>query len=281
MIRIINSEADFAQSAELSVMKKLIQTTLSQTKPKADISYRAAFAQRLKHAAENHDIAELAAKIRVTPVTLYRWISGQFDPSLPKLAEFAAATGISLCWLVTGRGPLEERQAMRHALLEQYDTIEFEPGGDKACKAPLAFYEPWLFELIYGSREEPKRLGAAATMEPLLLMQVGEDSMEPTIAQGDLLLIDRSFGLTATDQRQAQREGRSPFDGIYAFQPLALSSDADGTTGQPLVRRIQYRLDGTVIVRCDNPRYSEEVYRPDARNAPRYLGRVVWRGGLI
>jgi phage repressor protein C with HTH and peptisase S24 domain len=258
-------------------MKKPVQTRLSRSKPKADLSYRADFAQRLKRAAENHDIAELAAKIRVTPVTLYRWMSGQFDPSLSKLAEFAAATSINLGWLVTGRGPLDERQARRHAMLEQYDTIEFEPGGDKAGKAPLAFYEPWLFELIYGSRQESKLLGATATMDPPLLTQVGDDSMEPTIAKGDLLLIDRSFGLTETEHQRARVEGRSPFDGIYAFRPLTLRSYADATTGQLLVRRIQYRLDGTVIVRCDNPRYSEEVYR----NPPRPWGRVVWRGGLI
>jgi hypothetical protein len=217
----------------------------------------------------------------VTPATLYRWLSGQFDPSLPKLADFAAASNINLAWLVTGRGPVDPRQAVRHALLEQYEATDFEPAGAKTGKSPLAFYGPWLFELLYGPREEPKQLGAAATMKPPLLMEVSEDSMEPTIAKGDLLLVDCSFGLTSTEHRRAQREGRSPFDGIYVFRPRALRADGDASAGRLLVRRIQYRLDGTVVVKCDNLKYSEEVYRPNAQNAPRPWGRVVWRGGLI
>ena len=200
-----------------------------------------------------------------------------FHAALPKAHDFAAATNINLAWLVTGQGPVDARQAARHALLEQYQTVDFEPREDKAGKAPLAFHEPWLFELLYGSREEPKLLAASATMNPPLLMKVGEDSMKPTISKGDLLLIDRSFGLIATEHQRAQREHRSPFDGIYAFRARALSSNGDAALGQLLVRRIQYRLDGMVIVRCDNPKYSEEIYR----NPPRPCGRVVWRGAAI
>jgi hypothetical protein len=129
-----------------------------------------------------------------------------FDPSLPKLADFAAATNINLAWLVTGRGPLDTRQAVRHALLEEYLATEFEPAGTKAGKAPLAFHELWLFELFYGPAAAPKQLGATATMSPPLLMKAGEDSIEPTIAKGDLLLIDRSFGPTPSERRQAQRQ---------------------------------------------------------------------------
>jgi hypothetical protein len=57
------------------------------TKANAEASYRSTFAQRLKQAAEKHEISDLAAKIGVTPATLYRWLNAKFDPSLPKLAD--------------------------------------------------------------------------------------------------------------------------------------------------------------------------------------------------
>jgi phage repressor protein C with HTH and peptisase S24 domain len=256
------------------------QSSLQRTTANAEASYRSAFAQRLKHAAEKHEIADLAATIAVTPATLYRWLNAKFDPSLPKLAKFAQATNINLAWLVTGRGPIDARQALRHALLEEYQATDFEPVGAQAAKAPLAFHEPWLFELLYGPAAEPKLFGPTA-MNPPLLMEAGEDSMEPTIAKGDLLLIDCSFGLTPTELRQAQGEGRSPFDGIYAFRPRALGANADHSTSHLLVRRVQYRVDGAIAVRCDNPKYPEEIYQPNAQNPPTPWGRVVWRGGRI
>jgi phage repressor protein C with HTH and peptisase S24 domain len=160
-------------------------------------------------------------------------------------------------------------------------TIDFEPTGARVGKAPLAFHEPWLFELLYGTREEPTGLGAVEMMSPPLLMEVGEDSMEPTIAKGDLLLVDRSFGLTPAERQRAQREGRSPLDGIYAFRPRSLRGNTDSATGHLVVRRIQYRLDATIVVRCDNPKYPEEIYPPKIQNPPSPLGRVVWHGGRI
>src|SRR5208282_5318332 len=105
-------------------------------------SFRSAFTQRLKEATKNRDIAELAAKIAVTPVTLYRWLNGKFDPSLPKLAELAEALNVNLAWLVTGTGPIDARQALRHALLQHYETTDFESAARKPEKSPLAFYEP-------------------------------------------------------------------------------------------------------------------------------------------
>jgi phage repressor protein C with HTH and peptisase S24 domain len=206
----------------LSAMKAKLPS-LRRTKAQADAAYRSAFAQRLKRAAENHDIAEIAAQIGVRPATLYRWLSARFDPSLPKLADFAAATNVNLAWLVSGQGPLDPRQAMRHAMLEEYAAIDFAPADAKAAKAPLAFHEPWLFQLLFGSWEESKLLGPTPTQSAPLLMEVGEDSMEPTIAKGDLLLIDRSCGLSPTEIRQAQLQARSPLDGIYAFQPRCFS----------------------------------------------------------
>ena len=245
-----------------------------------ETTYRAAFAERLKQAAKNREIGELASKVGVAPATLYRWLNAQFDPSLPKLAELAEAMNVSLAWLVTGTGPIDARHARRHALLEEYGAPDFESAGGKPGKSPLAFYERWLFKLLYGSQEEPKVFGAT-DMNPPLLMEVSDDSMEPTIAKDDLLLIDRSFGVTPTVQHRPAGGGRSVHDGIYAFRSGSLRGDGDNPTGHLIIRRLQYRLDATMVVRCDNPRYPEEVYVLKRQKPPVPVGRVIWRGGGI
>lgn len=244
-----------------------------------EASFRSGFSQRLKRAAESHEIADLAAKIDVAPATLYRWLNAKFDPSLPKLAELAEAMDVNLAWLVTGTGPVDARQARRHALLEQYGSPDFESAGGKPGKSPLAFYEPWLFNLLYGTQQEPTAFGPT-DMNPPLLMEVSDDSMEPTIAKGDLLLIDRSFGVTPTAQRRAAGGGRSVHDGIYAFRSGSLRGDGNNPTGYLIIRRLQYRLDATMVVRCDNPRYPEETYALKVK-PPVPVGRVVWRAGGI
>ncbi len=66
-------------------MKTKSPTPKKKMSPEA--LYRSEFAGRLKQAAENHDIGDLASKIGVTPATLYRWLNGKFDPSLPKLSH--------------------------------------------------------------------------------------------------------------------------------------------------------------------------------------------------
>jgi transcriptional regulator with XRE-family HTH domain len=70
----------------------------------AETSFRSAFALRLKQAAQSYEIKDLAAKVGATPATVYRWLNGQFDPSLPKLSELAEAMNVNLAWLVTASG---------------------------------------------------------------------------------------------------------------------------------------------------------------------------------
>jgi phage repressor protein C with HTH and peptisase S24 domain len=241
---------------------------------------RAAFAERLKQAAKNREIGELASKVGVAPATLYRWLNAQFEPSLPKLAELAEAMDVSLAWLVTGTGPIDARHARRHALLGEYGAPDFESAAGRPGKSPLAFHERWLSSLLYGSQEEPKVFGASDMNRPLL-MEVSDDSMEPTIAKGDLLLIDRSFGVTPTVQHRAVGGGRSVHDGIYALQSGSLRGDGNNPTGHLIIRRVRYRLDATVVVRCDNSRYPEEVYALKRQKLPVPVGRVVWRGAGI
>lgn len=89
----------------------------------------------------------------------------------------------------------------------------------------------------------------------LALIEVQGDSMEPALQNDDLVLIDlRVSGLAA--------------DGIYVLQHR----------GHLLVKRIQCKFDGSVVIKSDNPAYESEVLKPDEAETLIVVGRVVWFG---
>lgn len=80
------------------------------------------------------------------------------------------------------------------------------------------------------------------------------DSMAPTFADGDILMVDRGI----TDIR---------LDAVYV---LAYNQEL-------YVKRIQRRItDGAVIIRSDNPVYEPMVVTNGNRESLQVLGRVVW-----
>jgi len=90
-----------------------------------------------------------------------------------------------------------------------------------------------------------------------------------------------AIGLSPTERRRAQSEERSVHDGIHAFKCGSLPGSSNDSAGNLIIRRTQYRLDGTMVVRCDNPRYPEEVYPVRAQKRPVPVSRVLWRATRI
>ena len=93
------------------------------------------------------------------------------------------------------------------------------------------------------------------TQRDLALIEVHGDSMEPTLSNGDLILLDT-------------RHGKVMDNAVYALQH----------NGTLLVKRIQRRLDGSLVVKSDNPRYEPESLTRDAAESLGVVGRVVWSG---
>lgn len=75
-------------------------------------------------------------------------------------------------------------------------------------------------------------------------IQVDGDSMEPTLRDGDYVLIDENttFGI----------------NGIYAIQ----------FGGQILIKRLQFKMDGTVLIISDNSKYQSETFNPIENQLP-------------
>lgn len=96
-------------------------------------------------------------------------------------------------------------------------------------------------------------LGVSA--KDLALISVKGDSMEPTLSNGDLILLD-------------MHQGKIEDNAIYALQHNSTL----------VVKRVQRKLDGSVVVKSDNPRYEAEALGADAAALLKVVGRVVWAG---
>jgi len=160
-------------------------------------------------------------------------------------------------WVSTGEGIKRKREEIRephpavwpndeYALIPRYN-VEVSAGAGalvdgEALIGTMAFKREWL-----------RRMGFEVAK--LALVTAKGDSMEPTVCDGDLLLVD---------MRQVEI-----VDGaIHVIR----SND------HILVKRLQMGMTGQVIVRSDNARYSP---MESTRRALQVVGRVVWRGGRM
>ncbi len=81
------------------------------------------------------------------------------------------------------------------------------------------------------------------------------DGMEPTIRDGDILFVDIS---------------------VTAFLDDAIYLIASGTSF--VVKRVQHLLNGTILIKADNPAYASETLLPEKAANLRCIGRVRWIG---
>ncbi|PLY06237.1 MAG: hypothetical protein C0625_10485 [Arcobacter sp.] len=75
-------------------------------------------------------------------------------------------------------------------------------------------------------------------------IQVDGDSMEPTLRDRDFVLIDENITFGT--------------NGIYAIQ----------YGGQILIKRLQFKMDGTILIISDNEKYESETYDPKENQLP-------------
>lgn len=88
----------------------------------------------------------------------------------------------------------------------------------------------------------------------LAVISVVGDSMEPYLSEGDLVMVD--LGVTSIQNNS-----------VYVLQ----------FGDSLLVKRVQVKLDGEVIVKSDNPLYDAETFRGEAAERLRVVGRMVRR----
>lgn len=82
-------------------------------------------------------------------------------------------------------------------------------------------------------------------------------SMEPTLEDGELVLIDR-------------RCEKFDNDAVYAIQ----------FNGQLRIKRVQLRWDGTVVIKSDNPKFEPDILTQEQADQLHVIGKVLpWKFG--
>jgi len=234
-------------------------------------------ADRLKEARESiaSGQKEFAEKLQIS---FRSWQDYELGKSVPggKVFEALARLGLNTNWLLTGEGPKHRKDVCREAdavwtgkvndavgmadlggmlgrfveeysLVPRYD-VEVSAGHGSFLENDEKPYESMAFR-----RQWVKRMGL--TVDKLAVVTARGDSMEPTVADGDVLLVDLSQ--------------TSIVDGaIHVLR----------NNGDVLVKRLQRGFGDQVIVRSDNKIYSALETTVDVLKV---VGRVVWRGGRM
>ncbi|MDC7788018.1 XRE family transcriptional regulator [Rhodoplanes sp. TEM] len=203
---------------------------------------------RLKRAVQDAGgNAFVSARSGVPLSTLNTYLAGATMPSLAKLASVARACGISLDYLVTGKGEAVETTKNWPERLILIQSLAFRASAGDGLLIVDEESETTPFP-----RQILDRLGLKASK--VRLLEAAGNSMSPTIEDGDPLLVE--LGETSV------ADGR-----IYVF-----------TIGdQVLVKRLR-RRGSCLLMRADN----RELY-PDEEDVPtvepvRIIGRVRWVG---
>lgn len=105
----------------------------------------------------------------------------------------------------------------------------------------MAFKREWLQRVLGISHQD------------IVLVEVRGDSMAGTLDDGDLVLID-------------MRQNRLDVSAVFVIQV----DDA------LLVKRVQRKLNGTVVIKSDNHAYEAETLEGDQLASLKIMGRVVW-----
>jgi transcriptional regulator with XRE-family HTH domain len=245
------------------------------------------FAERLRKALIAQDIGDVAKKVGVSRSSFYKWLAGQFEPSLSQLVTFCSITNVTLDWLISGRGE------MRPGEIAGYVKPAY----------PLApSWPPLILENTWLAKNIPR------VSFPLILIDVPDDAMEPTLRKGDLVIGNREFPSSPTNglylvTRNRAREGERvvPYraaDNLFGFEldpEHARPARPNEDIGEVFVldlkghflqrffpRRVEWSASDSAIIKCDNPAYSEVIEITDPKKQGMAVaGHIVWHSRFI
>lgn len=203
---------------------------------------------RLKLLAQQFGSAsELAKQSGISNSALSRCLKGA-EPTLSTAQAICTAAGVSLDWLVSGKGA-EGLPDSEESVKIPFYAIEASAGAgllpDESANATGSLALP---PGIVGSH------GPGAARHWFAIQAKG-DSMDPTIRNGALLIVNR-------DDRQIR-------EGIYVVRRGDVL----------LVKRTQPRENQILRLQSDNRQYEpEEIDLKDASQQFSIFGRVIWAG---
>ncbi len=189
-----------------------------------------------------------ARKLLISTTTLDSYKNGASEPTRPRLIRMAEEAGVDLTWLATGRGQ-PDGEGQEFVSVPRYDaTLAAGAGSWNDGRRHLDDI-PFTTAFLRRRLRRPSIKGLA-------ILEARGDSMEPTIANGALLLIDEND--TWID------------DGVYAFVQDDVAR----------VKRFVKLIDACTLI-SDNPKYPAETVQGEDMAKLQVIGHVLWVGQLL
>ena len=225
-------------------------------------------ADRLRSLVPDRQKSESARKCGIAQKTFSSYLDGT-EPTASKLVQLANGLGVNLLWLATGDGEKFPNASVGGEKLSEQsggepsnvivpdDTIEIPRLDIRASAGAGAFGaigEVIEFMPFPRAWLKAKGLNPAA----MRIVDVAGDSMEPTLSDGDIIMVDTSVK-------------RIRKDALYVI----VRDD------EVFVKRGQRRLNGSVLITSDNERYPPEEFSEADADRLRVAGRVAWYGRSI
>lgn len=187
-----------------------------------------------------------------------KWREGKARLPFQPAAILARAANRSVDWLAFGEGQRTESASTALAADDHDENIAFVPLLDVVASAGPGFENigPYAIDALPFPRTWLNRL--ALPERYARFIDCRGDSMEPTISDGAIVLVDTRFQQTRGD-------------GIYVL--------LDGPNVR--IKRIAIGWEGALQLISDNERYEAEQLAPPDAEALRIAGKVVWAGGEL
>lgn len=212
---------------------------------------RQTFAERLRAAVELAGGVSHVAKSTDVPLsTFHTWLNATAEPKITVTARIASFLGVSLDGLVSGLENQSEKAENQNAdsLHIPFLAIQASAGAgvhnhDEYAVSHLPFSSTLLREI-------------GVKPEYCHFIRARGDSMEPTIRDGAIVLVDVG--------RRKSRE-----DGIYV---LTVGDDVR-------LKRLQFGLNSLTLISDNADRYPREVLTGSDLDQVRIEGKIFWAGG--
>ncbi|SCA57187.1 putative Transcriptional regulator [Candidatus Terasakiella magnetica] len=192
----------------------------------------------------------LCEKSGVSERTFANWLAGSSEPKIIGISAIAQAAGVTIDWIVTGSKP---KQKLGAHFEENFDTVQIALVSDTSITEKKDHHERLgLCDHMPFSRSFLEKLCDHDQFDQLCVLEVQGDSMDPTMSDGDFVLVDR-----------AQKNVN---DGLFAF----IFKD------HIKIKRLVNVLNGLEIV-SDN----KNLYPPHRIECSEFdhldvIGRILW-----
>lgn len=195
----------------------------------------------------------MATKFGLSESNLKNWIRGT-EPKVEALASLAKALGVDLNWLVYGSSELQRPSASDqvgdYLAIPRYSAQLSAGNGTFVERSEILNHIPFNADFF------DKHLKRAP--DDMIIVDARGESMEPTMRDRDLLMIDRSSA------------NRPVTSAIYGF-----------TFGQDVYVKRLFVTPNGIVAKSDNKDYGEFTIRPEDIEQFHPIGRVVWIGRTL